>query len=44
MATAEVNFTGVLSSRVSGIKKKKINRHPVKRIKQQQEEPADEGC
>ncbi len=45
VATAEVNFTGVLSSRVSGIKKKEVNRHPIKRIKQQlEEEPADEGC
>lgn len=44
MATAEVNFTGILSAKVAGMKKKEITRHPVKRIKQQQEEPADEGC
>ncbi len=43
LATADVNFTGVLSAKVAGVKKKKITRHQIKRTKQQ-EEPADEGC
>ena len=43
LATADVNFTGVLSAKIAGVKKKKITRHQIKRRKQQ-EEPADEGC